>query len=334
MVQVSIVVPVYNVEKYLNRCVESLVNQTLKDIEIILVDDGSPDNCPAMCDEWASKDTRIKVVHKKNGGLSSARNAGLRIANGKYVGFVDSDDDVELNMYKRLYETANKHNVDFIMSDYIRIDSNNNQYLKTLDILSGYYSKEDIQSKLFDCLIMSNTLEYGPLLSVWHCLYKREFLNSNNIEFDEKVKWSEDNIFSAIVGYNANSFYYLKNEGLYHYYQNPGTITTGYRNGAWNIYLKMNEHLHEYFDQYNDYDFSNQLDWHLIFYACNCLGMIASHLDKKEAKKEIDEILSNKRLQEAFSNIKTLNVHIKLRIQLLLMKYKFTNVLISIIRRR
>ena len=97
--KVSIIVPVYNVEKYLDRCMESLLNQTLKDIEIILVDDGSPDNCPQICDEYAKKDSRVKVVHKVNAGLGYARNSGLDVASGEYVAFVDSDDYV-LNFRK------------------------------------------------------------------------------------------------------------------------------------------------------------------------------------------------------------------------------------------
>ena len=121
MPKVSIVVPVYKAEKYLVRCVKSLSNQTLKDIEIILVDDGSPDNCGHMCDEFEKTDSRIKVVHKKNGGLSSARNAGLEVATGETVGFVDSDDDVELTMYEELYETLISNQTDFVMSDYLRI---------------------------------------------------------------------------------------------------------------------------------------------------------------------------------------------------------------------
>ena len=89
---ISIIIPIYKVEKFLDRCVESVVNQTYSNLEIILVDDGSPDNCPYMCDEWAEKDSRIKVIHKLNGGLSDARNEGLKSSTGKYVGFVDSDD--------------------------------------------------------------------------------------------------------------------------------------------------------------------------------------------------------------------------------------------------
>lgn len=100
-VKVSVVVPVYKVEKYLERCVNSIIKQSLSELEIILVDDGSPDNCGIMCDSFADKDNRIKVVHKANGGLSSARNAGLKIATGEYIGFVDSDDDIETDMYEK-----------------------------------------------------------------------------------------------------------------------------------------------------------------------------------------------------------------------------------------
>ena len=95
--QISIIIPVYNVEKYLNRCIESVVNQSFKELEIILVDDGSPDNCPQMCDDWATKDSRIKVIHQNNAGQAAARNNGMKIASGNYINFVDSDDWIDLN---------------------------------------------------------------------------------------------------------------------------------------------------------------------------------------------------------------------------------------------
>ena len=106
MPKISIIVPVYNVEQYLAECIESIRNQSLTDIEIILVDDGSPDNSGAICDDYARKDDRIRVIHKKNGGLSSARNAGLEVAIGEYIGFVDSDDWVDGEMYEVLYKNA------------------------------------------------------------------------------------------------------------------------------------------------------------------------------------------------------------------------------------
>lgn len=110
--KVSIIVPVYNVEKYFDRCINSLINQTLREIEIILVDDESPDNCPEMCDKYAKKDSRIKVIHKKNGGLGFARNSGLDIAAGEYFAFVDSDDYVDLDFYEKLYTAAKNGDYD------------------------------------------------------------------------------------------------------------------------------------------------------------------------------------------------------------------------------
>ena len=112
MPKISIIVPVYNVEKYLRKCVDSILNQTFKDFELILVDDGSTDSSGKICDEYNLKDNRIKVIHKENGGLSSARNAGLDIAQGEYIGFVDSDDWIELDMYEELYKICKENDAD------------------------------------------------------------------------------------------------------------------------------------------------------------------------------------------------------------------------------
>ena len=119
--KISVIVPVYKVEKYLNRCVQSIASQTYENLEIILVDDGSPDNCGVLCDEWVQKDSRIKVVHKENGGLSSARNAGVAVATGAYVGFVDSDDYIHPQMYEKLYEALVENGADISICgcDYV-----------------------------------------------------------------------------------------------------------------------------------------------------------------------------------------------------------------------
>lgn len=119
---ISVIVPVYKVEEYLDECVQSLVNQTYSNLEIILVDDGSPDKCPQMCDEWGKKDSRIRVIHKPNGGLSSARNVGLDVAQGDYISFIDSDDYVDSLMYERLYEGINKYpNVGICTIKFLRL---------------------------------------------------------------------------------------------------------------------------------------------------------------------------------------------------------------------
>ena len=330
---VSIIVPVYKVEKYLKRCVDSLTNQTLRDIEIILVDDGSPDNSGKICDSLQEKDCRIKVIHKSNGGLSSARNEGVKIAKGQYIGFVDSDDGVALDMYEKMYSVAKRENVDFVMSDYQRICADGRCYLKVLDIPAGLYKRDQIRRVIFPNLIMGENIEYGPLLSVWHCLYDSNFLRKNHITFDEEVRWSEDNIFSSFVGYYASSFYYMKGEGLYYYYQNPGTITTSYRKGAWQVYKTMNQHIKKFFADKNDIDFSNQIYLHLIYYACNCIGQTAQ-LSAKERKEQIRQILNDRDLREAFGRVKFGKIDTKLKIQLALMKVRSSRVLAFVIGRR
>ena len=118
----SIIVPVYDVENYLQKCIDSILAQTFTDFELILVDDGSPDNCPALCDAAAAKDARIRVLHQKNGGLSAARNAGLDVARGEWIGFVDSDDYIAPEMYETLYKAMQSTGADLALCDYVKVD--------------------------------------------------------------------------------------------------------------------------------------------------------------------------------------------------------------------
>lgn len=320
MALVSVIVPVYKVEKYLERCVDSIRNQTLKDIEIILVDDGSPDKCPQMCDEYKEKDSRIKVIHKENGGLSSARNAGLREATGRYVGYVDSDDYVELDMFEKMYECAEQNQVDFVMADYWRV-SEGTRREKTLDIRKGLYTKEDIAREIYPILIMRECVDYGPLLSVWHCLYDIEFVKNNNLYFDEEIKWSEDCIYSAILGYLANSFYYLKCEYVYNYIQNQNSITTTYKPAAWKVYCKMNEKLREFFGNIKEFDFSRQLDLHMLYFACSTLNQLKySQYNFREKCKVRRSILNDMHFCKAIEKLELPNVGKKFKLLLYLMK--------------
>lgn len=170
---ISIIIPIYKVEQYLDECVTSIINQTYKDFEIILVDDGSPDSCPQMCDEWAKKDARIKVVHKKNGGLSSARNAGLAIAKGEYIGFVDSDDYVDGTMYEDLMQVMNQNEKTMVVSSPIirNTDGVFTPYkVGTYDYKDGDTMSFSEYMKLFLGMNMDAT--------VWNKLYKREFIQT------------------------------------------------------------------------------------------------------------------------------------------------------------
>ena len=123
---ISVVLPIYNVENYLDRCINSIVHQTYDNLEIILIDDGSPDSCPQKCDEWAKKDNRIKVIHKKNAGLGMARNTGIENASGEYLCFCDSDDYIDLETINKAYEVAKKNNADIVTFGINEVSSDGN----------------------------------------------------------------------------------------------------------------------------------------------------------------------------------------------------------------
>lgn len=177
MTKVSIIVPIYNVEKYLRECLDSLVNQTLKDIEIICVDDGSTDNSGKILDEYAVRDNRIKVIHKENGGYGKAMNVGLDNATGECIGIVESDDFADIHMFEDLYNLIEKNNCDFIKSDYYSYYTKSNKNFKT-NIFKNY--KVNIVTNLSEDKTM---LFINPC--IWSALYKKDFLLKNNIRFLE-----------------------------------------------------------------------------------------------------------------------------------------------------
>ena len=172
---ISVIVPIFRVEEYLDECIQSLLKQTYKNLEIILVDDGSPDNCPRMCDEYAQNDRRIKVIHKKNGGLSSARNAGLDVATGEYIGFVDSDDFISENMYECLYSGFEQHeNIAVVSSMVYRYDYGEiGEFMPQWNI----HTNRIISHDKFAELVVLTKVNF----TCWSKLYKAEVLK--NVRF-------------------------------------------------------------------------------------------------------------------------------------------------------
>jgi len=170
---ISIIIPIYNVEQYLDECVKSVVNQTYKDLEIILVDDGSPDSCPQKCDKWAETDSRIKVVHKKNGGLSSARNAGLAVAQGEYFGFVDSDDYVDKSMYEDLMRVMKQNKKAIVVSSPI-IRNTNGVFTPYKVGTYEYKDGETMTVPEYMKLFLGGKID----ATVWNKLYRREFIET------------------------------------------------------------------------------------------------------------------------------------------------------------
>ena len=214
MYLISIIVPVYNVESYLSKCLESIINQTYKNIEIILIDDGSTDDSGKICDEYAAKDNRINIIHKTNGGVSDARNSGLEIAQGEYIGFVDSDDYIELDMYETLLNFLLNNNLDVVMCSSYKVKNKN--IIKCKDFKPYIFnSKEEI---IEDLLI--NKYKGSPI-TVWNKLFKRGVLKEVRFIKDKEY---EDIYFLLEWIKFTNRFGRIPYHG-YYYIIRSGSIT-------------------------------------------------------------------------------------------------------------
>ena len=212
---ISVIVPIYKVEEYLNRCVESLVNQTYKNLEIILVDDGSPDNCPEMCDRWAKQDKRIRVIHKTNGGLSDARNAGMRIATGEYIAFVDSDDLVSYSFLEDLLYTSQSTNAELSACE-VESFSDEAEIQLTCD--------NDKQITVFNAeQALSQLIRGRGFRAVaWNKLYRASLLTDEHFEFG---KLHEDEFFTYRIIDKCKTLSFV-DKPLYKYRQREGSIMT------------------------------------------------------------------------------------------------------------
>ena len=212
---ISVIIPIYKVEEYLSECVESIIAQSYKNLEIILVDDGSPDNCPVICDDYAKKDERIKVVHKKNGGLSDARNAGLNVATGKYVCFVDSDDYVAPDFIKRLLEALEKNDADMSVCKYkIVLPDNSKRFDESPK--SGVLSVDDYWQNVFSGM-------YTTFVVAWNKLYKMDIFKTAKYA---KGKINEDQIILHEILDKCQKVAVI-DEALYYYRKREDSITGG-----------------------------------------------------------------------------------------------------------
>lgn len=208
---ITVVVPIYKVEEFLPTCVESIIRQSYKNLELILVDDGSPDKCPQICDEYKNKDSRIKVIHKQNGGLSDARNEGLKIATGEWITFIDSDDYVGINFLEKLYSSATRVGADISICDYQAVSDDTG------------IEKEETNIEVFDnvkCLEeMYHPQKHGMEFVAWGKLYRTALFKKNKIEYPVG-KIHEDTfttyklIYAAakIVFCNASEYFYRQRE--------------------------------------------------------------------------------------------------------------------------
>ncbi|NMM95231.1 glycosyltransferase [Bifidobacterium oedipodis] len=223
--KVSIVVPMYNVERYLRPCVDSLLGQTLQDIEILLVDDGSPDRCGAIADEYAVKDPRVNVFHQENAGLGPARNTGIEHARGEYVGFVDSDDWVDTEMFANLYTAATQHDADIVVGGHRDMVNGHVRITKrhplANTVLSGSDEIMPVRNKLFGHSLEDTTVESFPM-RVWTTIYRNSMLQDKRLRFEEIL--SEDTIFNLSAYREASIIVFTDNTNYCYRMDNQPSI--------------------------------------------------------------------------------------------------------------
>ncbi|MFD0750797.1 glycosyltransferase [Mucilaginibacter calamicampi] len=246
MVKVSIIVPIYNVEKYLPRCMNSLLHQTLVDVEFILVNDGSPDNCAALCNEYAMQDNRIKVLHKANAGLGFARNSGIELATGEFVAFIDSDDYVGPKMFEMLYNVAKINSSDTVYCGFNRVDENLTvRPVQEVKELTTFNSRDEINNFLVDMVgnEPSATADRKYQMSVWRAIYSKEIIDRYKIKFHSERQFiSEDIIFHIDYLQMASKVAFLP-DPLYFYCINGVSLSASYRKDRFERYKVLSVEL-------------------------------------------------------------------------------------------
>lgn len=260
-VKVSIIVPTYNVEEYLDRAVESMLKQTLKEIEIILVDDGSPDGCGAMCDAYAEKYPNISVVHKKNGGLSSARNAGMKVACGEYIGFVDPDDYIAPEMFEKLYNSAVLNNADFVGCGYQFKWSNGDTDDVHSNLPTGAYGRDVIVDRLAVRLFGDEADLYkrDTLGYAWMNIYRGETIRKNGLKFcSERKYYHEDEVFLLDFMFYAQTAAFV-DEPLYMYCVREGSLIRCFRKNMWEMNSALIEKYRQFAVKYDVVEDYNRL---------------------------------------------------------------------------
>ena len=273
---ITVIVPIYNLEGYLERCIESIINQTYKNIEIILVDDGSKDNSAKLCDEYAKKDKRIKVIHKENGGVSSARNLALDLAKGDFITFADSDDYLDLSLYQKMMQKQLETNADLVFSRFKKVIDN--KVFNEKEIALEEFCKTSNLSYLLKTPPIKkqqkeNSIEvYNYVMcSIWRILFKKSAIN--HIRFNSKISFMEDAIFLMQVIINSKPIISFVDEYLYYYLirQNSSVRTQS------NLINNSKEFVLELENLLKDTGYEEYIKVHKFYFYLNCISHNYTH---------------------------------------------------------
>lgn len=230
---ISIVLPIYNVEKYLERCITSVVNQTYRNLEIILVDDGSPDRCPEICDAWAKRDSRIRVVHKKNAGLGMARNTGIDHASGKYICFFDSDDYIALNTIELAYRQLQKQQAQIVCFGHHDVDASGKVIRTFIPACpKNVFFGREVQEEFLPNLLFQTTRTkeaWNLNASAWMAMFSMDLIQKTGWRFVSERKIISEDIYSLLVLFEHINRLAILDEALYYYCENASSLSRTFR---------------------------------------------------------------------------------------------------------
>lgn len=309
---ISIIIPVYNTEKYLARCLDSIINQTYSNIEIILVNDGSKDNSLKICIEYQNIDSRIKVIDKVNEGVSVARNYGLEAATGDFIGFVDPDDWIEHNMYESMLKTINNNKSNIAFCNYSK-DNKHSGSQKTFKFKKDVLGKLDIIDELIGNMIGIEDIlpkYYNIMGCVWRCLYKKDFIDKYNLRFKPGITIMEDLIFTIEALIYCDKVC-IDHNSLYHYMQNKSSSLHKYNQRMWIDQIKVHETLEVMLkDADLDEYMRNRLDSRYIAMAACAIGneMYKSNAKLKKKMELVKYIVKDEKLKEVLERAKNYNI--------------------------
>lgn len=336
MIGISFIVPVYKVEKYLDQCVGSILGQTFKNFELILVDDGSPDLCPKMCDEYAKSDSRVKVIHKVNAGVDEARNTGIEVAQGEYAYFVDSDDWIEPDAAQRLYRYAKKTGADCVMTDCLICFENGKtdrqyQFSKTF-----FTDDEKVISNIQKFVLChkfsphySNKCGSG-YAAPWGKFVKLSILKDNNIRFNPYSKGVfDDGIYSLYLLDNIKSFFYRRDKKHTYNYRIVGnSLTHGFKDNAIDILKRGAELIDEFAEKTGKTEDFMQAEYcrRVVFFS----GYLSRHYYSEqntksdaEIRKEIKNAIRSYPFNDAIKKAKYKNLEFKHKYTLFCIRHGF-----------
>lgn len=333
MTKVSIIVPVYNVEKYIDRCLNTLINQTLKDIEILIINDGSPDNSINICEKYALKDNRIKIYSKENEGLGLTRNYGIERATGEYISFVDSDDYVSLDMCEKLYNSARKYNADIVYGGIYYDNNNKIIQKKCVEKDKIWDEKKEVKSLLLDFIATKPEEKNDTIMevSVWKALFKKDIFDKNNIRFvSERVFISEDVIFDIDFFLNSKRIVAIP-DCVYYYVVNPNSLSKTFRTDRFSkVKILYNEIIRRLKENYTEEEYKLRTDRFLIARARTNIKKIVKHkkvIGKEEMYKALNEICNDKDLGEILDRYPIYKLPVKYAISSFLIKYKMYKII-------